>query len=334
VKKIALGICIAVLICAAIYFIIAAVLIMSGKPKKPAPGHGGLDFRELFVNYKNIPQLKTFAARDGKQLSYRHYPARADMVIILIHGSGWHSRYLLPLGEFISSEGLAQVYTPDLRGHGSTPERRGDVDYIGQFEDDLADFITLIRRDNHKAMMIVGGHSSGGGLAIRFAGSKYGHQADAYMLFSPYLQYNAPTIRPNSGGWAQPYTRRIIGLVLLNNVGIRWFNHLTVIDFNMPKEARDGTETLSYTYRLNTSYAPRDYKKDLHAITQPLLVVVGSADEAFYADQFEPVISQLTKGKVKLLPGVTHMGAVVGPKVQPVVKEWLEGLGKPGPKTT
>lgn len=323
-----LSVAVPVLICAVIYFAIAAVLIITGKPKKITPEQGGLDFKELFVDYKSVPQLKTFAARDGTQLAYRHYPAQSDKVIILLHGSGSHSRYLLPLAEFISSEGLAQVYTPDLRGHGSTPKRRGDVDYVGQLDDDLADFITMIRRDNPKAMIIVGGHSSGGGLAIRFAGSKYGRQADAYMLLSPYLRYNAPTIRPNSGGWAQPYTRRIIGLILLNNVGIRWFNGLTVIDFSMPKKARDGTETLSYTYRLNTSYAPNDYKKDLRAITQPLLVVVGSADEAFYADQFEPVISQLTKGRVKLLPGVTHMGAVVSPKVRPVVKEWLKGLEK------
>ena len=96
----------------------------------------------------------------------------------------------------------------------------------------------------------------------------------------------------------------------------------------MPKEARDGTETVSYTYRLNASYAPRDYRKDLSAITQPLLVAVGSSDEAFYPCVFEPVISQFTKGRVKTLPSVTHLGVVVSPKVRPVVKEWLESLGK------
>jgi alpha-beta hydrolase superfamily lysophospholipase len=168
------------------------------------------------------------------------------------------------------------------------------------------------------------GHSSGGGLAIRFGGSKYGQQADAYMLLSPWLKYDAPTIRPNGGGWALPYTRRIIGLTMLNNVGIRWFNYLTVVDFDMPKEARDGTETLSYSYRLNAAYAPRDYRKDLSAITQPLFVVAGTSDEVFYADQLEPVISQCTKVKAKLLPGVTHMGVVVNSAVRPVIKEWLE----------
>ena len=116
---------------------------------------------------------------------------------------------------------------------------------------------------------------------------------------------------------------------MLNNLGIRWFNGLTVIEFNMPEEARDGTETLSYTYRLNTAYAPRNYKRDLRVITQPLLVVVGTADEAFYADQFEPVISQYADVQVELLEDVTHMGVVVGDDIQLIIKEWLEGLDSP-----
>jgi len=328
-EKIILKILTFLIISVVIYFGIAAVLILGGKPKKPTSYEGGPAFNELFFDYSNLPELKTFAARDGKQLAYRHYPSQSDKVVILLHGSGWHSQYFLPLAEFISSEGLAQVYTPDLRGHGRTPERRGDVDYIGQLEDDLADLTAMIRKDNPNAMLIVGGHSSGGGLAIRFAGSRYGQQADAYLLLTPYLTYKGPTIRSNSGGWAHPYTRRIAGLVMLNNVGIRWFNDLTVIQFNMPEEARDGTETLSYSHRLNTAYAPRNYKKDLSAITQPLLVVAGTADESFIVGQYEPVISQYTEVQVRLLQGVTHMGVVVGAEVRPVVKEWLKGLGKP-----
>jgi alpha-beta hydrolase superfamily lysophospholipase len=328
VPKIFLVILKFLIISVVIYFGIAAVLILGVKPAKPTPGESGPAFNELFIDYTNLPQLKTFAARDGKQLAYRHYPAQSDKVTILLHGSGWHSQYFLPLAEFISSEGLAQVYTPDLRGHGPTPERRGDIDYIGQLEDDLADLIAMIRKDNPNAMLIIGGHSSGGGLAIRFAGSRYGQQADAYLLLTPYLTYKGPTIHPKSGGWTYPYTARIAGLVMLNNFGIRWFNGLTVIEFNMPEEARDGTETLSYSYRLNTAYAPRNYKKDLSAITQPLLLTAGTADESFIVDQYEPVISQYTEVQVRLLQDVTHMGVVVGTEVRPAVKEWLEDFGK------
>jgi len=325
-KKIILNIFIFLIIPVVIYFGIASVLIVTGKPDKLTTIRQNLDFKELYFDYSSLPELKSFKARDGKELNYRYYPAKSNKTVILLHGSGWHSRYFLPLAEFISSENLANVYTPDLRGHGLNPGRRGDVDYIDQLEDDIADFINVIKEKNPGTTIILGGHSSGGGLAIRFAGSKYNNQIDGYFLLSPFLKYNAPTVRPNSGGWAKPYTGSIVGLTMLNNVGIRWFNYLTVIEFNMPKEARDGTETLSYTFRMNTAYAPRDYKKDLGAIYQPVLVVAGTGDESFYADQFEPVISKYTEAEVVLLEGVSHMGVVVGEDIRPVIKEWLEGL--------
>ena len=307
---------------------IATVLILFGKGRKFTSEERGLAFHELLFDYSNLPSLQTFAARDGSQMTYRHYPAQSNIVLILVHGSGWHSQYFLPLAEFISSQGLAQVYTPDLRGHGPTPQRRGDVNYINQLEDDLADILAVIRKKNPHATLIVGGHSSGGGLVIRFAGSRYNQQADGYLLLSPFLKYNTPTIRPSSGGWAHAYTGRIAGLSMLNMLRIHWFDYLTAIEFNMPVEVRDGTETLSYSHRLNTAYAPRNYKKDLSAITQPVLVIAGTADESFNAEQFEPVMSQYAAVQVTLLPNVTHMGVVVNPDVQPFLKDWLECFNK------
>ncbi len=317
-----------ILISLVIQLTIATVLIIFGTGKLPDAPESGLVFDELYLDYSTLPELQTFPARDGADLGYRHYPAKSDKVLILVHGSGWHSQYFLPLAEHLSAEGLAQVYTPDLRGHGPTPQRRGDVDYINQLEDDLADLIALIRKDNPDATLIVGGHSSGGGLVVRFAGSQYGQQADAYVLLSPYLKYNAPTIRPNSGGWAYAYTGRIAGLSILNAMGIHWFDHLTAIEFNMPADARDGTETLAYSHRLNTGYAPRNYKKDLKAITQPFLLLAGTTDEAFVADQFEPVVSEYADVQVELLPNLSHMGVVVSPDVQPVFKTWIKSLKK------
>jgi alpha-beta hydrolase superfamily lysophospholipase len=310
----------------AIYAGIAGTLIVIGKPRKPHDPSKGLSFDELFFDTGSLPELESFEARDGTMLAYRHYPADADTVLILLHGSGWHSSYLLPLAEFVSSENLAHVYTPDLRGHGLNPIRRGDIDYIAQLEDDLADFIAMIKREHPRAAVVVGGHSSGGGLALRFAGSPYGQQAAAYLLLAPYLQYNAPTARPNSGGWARPYTARIAGLTMLNNVGIRGLNHLTAIDFNMPENARNGTETLAYSFRLNTGFAPRHYKKDLKALTQPLLLIAGTEDEAFYAEKYEGVVSQYTKGQIELVDGVTHMGAAVDPRIRPIIRASLEGM--------
>lgn len=316
------------LISVIIYFAIAGVLIVVGTSEVSAGEGEGLAFDELTGDYASAPELMPYTTRNGTDLHYRYYPAQdSSLVLLLLHGSGWHSQYFLPLAQQLSEENVAHVYTPDLRGHGPHTEQRGDVDYIGQMEDDLADLIDVIRAAHPDARLILGGHSSGGGLVVRFGGSRYGQGVDAYLLLAPFLQYNAPTVRPNSGGWAYPYTGRIIGLTMLNTVGITWFNHLTAIEYNMPAEVRDGTETLAYSFRLNTAYAPSNYIADLQAMTQPLLLLVGSDDEAFFAEEYDPIIREHTEnGRVQLLPGLGHMGVVTSDEVLQPITEWLQGL--------
>jgi len=91
----------------------------------------------------------------------------------------------------------------------------------------------------------------------------------------------------------------------------------------MPEEARDGTETLAYSHRLNASSSPRNYEEDLRSVAKPLLVVAGTADEALIPEELEPTITQHVKARVELLQDVTHMGVVVGPEIRSVIKEWL-----------
>lgn len=310
----------------AIYGIVAVTLILAGKTHKPAEHNSSLSFKELICDYSLLPELTPYHTRDNRILQYRYYPSRSDTALILLHGSGWHSRYFLPLAKYISSSNLAQVYTPDLRGHGPSPYKRGDIDYMGQFEDDIEDLIAVIRKNPTVKTIILGGHSSGGGLAVRFAGSSYGKDISAYILLAPYLAYNAPTTRENSGGWANPNTPRIIGLSMLNSISITALNRLPVISFNIPAEVRDGSETLEYSYRLLKSYEPRDYQKDLKSIHQPLLVIAGTQDESFVSSQYQPVISKLTDVEVRELTGASHMGVVVGPEVRGVLKKWLLSL--------
>jgi non-heme chloroperoxidase len=317
-----------VLISLAIYFGIASgLVIIDGKPKQGTLDQNQLVFDELNIDYSDIPSLDTFLCRDKSYLDYRYYPSKSENVIILLHGSGWHSKYFLPLAEYLGDQNLGHVYTPDLRGHGIAPAKRGDIDYIKQYEDDLVDLIKLIKTKHPNSKLILGGHSSGGGLAVRFAGSKYGEQVDALLLLTPFLKYNAPTVKPKSGGWVSVHMPRIIGLSMLNNVFMRKLNYLPVIDFNMPKEYRDGTETLTYSYRLNTGYAPKNYKKDFKSIHQKTLILVGSNDESFVPEMFEPTVSKYKRDViVKILMNVTHMGLVMGKEVRPVLNEWIKEL--------
>lgn len=218
--------------------------------------------------------LQTYTTEDGSKLGYRHYQSSADTLVLLIYRSGWHGMQFHPMASKIAGQDIADVIVRDLRGYGLSPERRGDVDYIGQTEHDISDLIVDATNNKDYKKITLGGHSSGGGLVIRYAANKDVEKADKYILMAPYLKYNAPTTIENSGGWANPCSRRIAGISMLNNVGIKAFNDFPVITFVMSQNVLEGplgdTATVEYTYRLNTGFAPKmNYTRDLSALEKP-----------------------------------------------------------------
>jgi alpha-beta hydrolase superfamily lysophospholipase len=332
----------ALVVCVVAYFAVALGLIVSDRPNPmPAKAGAGFDFGGArAADYRDLPARMFFTARDGTRLGYRLYQsakpeAARNRIIILVHGSAWHGMQFHPMARHLAAQGLGTVVTPDMRGHGAKPVRRGDVDYVGQLEDDMADLITHLKTGRDAPQVVLGGHSSGGGFVVRFAGGPHGRMADAFILLAPFLKHDAPTMREKASGWAQPATRRIIGLVMLNVVGIRALNHLPALGFAMPEAILKGryghTATTVYTFRMLAAFAPRpDYEADLKAIKKPLLVVAGRKDEAFRAERFEPVISKHTStGTYHVLPGINHLGVVSGPEILPVLTRWLKTLDRP-----
>ena len=303
----------------------ALALLGCSSERGVADVQGAFTWNELVGTAIPSSPIESFQARDGSTLFYRSYGEQSPIDLVLMHGSGFDSAYLGSLATRISSTGIARVWTPDVRGHGLSPQRRGDIDYVDQLEDDLADLSGWIRWRNPHGVLVIGGHSSGGGLAIRFAGGPYRGTADGYLLLAPFLQYDAPTVRPGVGGWATPKTSRIVGLNVLNAIGIRSFNGLTAIEFNLPPTYRTGNETLFYSYRLMTGFSPRNYVSDLRTLREPILVVAGADDEAFYAEEFRDVFGSLTPhADIELVADTTHLGLVVATELPPLVIEWLE----------
>ena len=275
----------------------------------------GLDFSVL--SGAALPALQSYTARDGGALGFRRWDSgRAEApLVVAVHGSGWHGAQFARLGAGLAAAGF-DVIAPDLRGHGPNPERRGDIDYIGQLEDDLADLIGAEAEPGQPVTML--GHSSGGGLVIRFAGGAHGGLIDRAVLLAPFVQYDAPTARPNSGGWARVLTRRVIGLVMLNTVRITALNHLPVIQFRFPDAVLDGPQgqsaTRAYSFRLNTSFAPRrNWQADVASLPD-FLLLAGREDEAFRAEAYEPTFAPLTDRGQYALTGATHLSLVDDPE--------------------
>lgn len=318
-------------ISAGITLLIALGLVVSARPVLLS-GEGGLDFSKQVPSVPPVPIKQiSVAMRDGVSLSVGYVAGPSDApLLILVHGSGWHGAQFAGLAGALT--GQADILIPDLRGHGALqgagPERRGDVEYIGQLEDDLADLIKARAKPGQK--VVLAGHSSGGGLVVRFAGGAHRDLIESAILLAPFLKYNAPTTRPNSGGWARVLTRRIIGLSMLNALRIRVLNHLTVIQFNMPQAVLDGplgeTATLAYSYRMNTSYAPRSaYLRDIAQLPR-FLLIVGAADEAFVAEAYAPLMREVTdKGRYHLVEGATHLGVVDAPETARLIGDFLNG---------
>lgn len=271
------------------------------------------------------PPAESVAMRDGYALQIRPYENGEGALIVLVHGSGWNGLQFSQLAPQLRGT----VLVPDLRGHGAQPGRRGDVDYIGQLEDDLADLITAKAAPGQKVVLI--GHSSGGGLVVRFAGGQHKDLMDHAVLLAPFLHHSAPTMRPRSGGWAQPLIRRIIALSMLNSVGITAWNHLTAIQFKMPTEVLEGPlghlATTSYSYRLNQSYAPRsNYINDIKGLPD-FLLLVGGRDEAFVADAYPPLMEAETdKGHYQILTGLGHLDLVDAPQTLGAIQGFLDGI--------
>ncbi len=117
-----------------------------------------------------IPKVENFEARDRSLIGYRHYQSKqaSRVKLYLVHAETGDDLQLAALAGGVSSRlGLADVFTLDLRGHGQNPLHRGDIGYVGQPTNDLADLVAATSAPGD--LVVVGGHSSGAAVAARLA---------------------------------------------------------------------------------------------------------------------------------------------------------------------
>ena len=263
------------------------------------------------VDRSTMPGLERFQARDGTALAYRHYPAGAaavGRVAVLVHGSSGSSTSVHALAEALAAHGV-ETYAPDIRGHGASGTR-GDIGYIGQLEDDLADLVAVIRQTAPKAPLTLIGHSAGGGFALRVASSPIQNLFVRTVLLAPYLGYDAPTNRPDSGGWASADIPRFLALGILRGAGIECCEALPTLAFAVPPNS-ENILAATYSYRLMRNFATRGYKADVAAATRPITVIAGADDELMLADKYaEAVHAVAPPVDVKPIDGVNHMAVV------------------------
>jgi non-heme chloroperoxidase len=261
------------------------------------------------IDYSGLPAIETYRARDGAMLAYRSYAGDGKRVAVLIHGSSGNSISMHALAKALNAAGMT-IYVLDMRGHGASG-RRGDIDYAGQLDDDVMDFVKFFRLPRRDATATLVGFSSGAGFALRFAGGADGSLFDRYLLISPALYYTSPTNRPDAGGWAAVYLPRIVALSIVSGLGIHWFDGLPVIRFAVPPEM-EGSLTATYSARLLANFGSGEHYLDaIRKTSKPIAVLIGGADEILYPERFPPLFHSVRPGiEVTVVGRVSHTGMI------------------------
>ena len=264
-------------------------------------------------NFAELPKVQTLKARDGAPINYRLYPGREDRAVVLAHGSTGSGVEMLKLAQALQAAG-ATVYAISLRGHGGSGTANGDVSYLGQLDDDLADLVKGLGLDRPGVHRTLAGFSSGGGLVLRIAGGPQAALFDDYLALSPYIAPDSPTNKPNSGGWAGVAMPRIVALSLLDSVGLPWFQGLPAVHFATAAKA-DNNRTPIYSFRLVASLQlGRDWRAVLARIKAPTAIVIGANDELFNADQFQPTMQAINpRIGVTVVPNEGHLAMIADP---------------------
>ena len=274
------------------------------------------------IDHSGLPPLERYATRDGSTLAYRAWPGGSERVAVLIHGSTGLSANMNPLAKALVADG-ATVYAPDMRGHGESG-RRGDIDYIGQMDDDMADFMALIKPRHPGARFTLIGFSSGGGFTLRRAGGSNGDLFDSYILLSPFLGPRAPSSRPDSGHWAVAYQGRIVALLLLDRVGIRWFDGLPAVAFARRPDPREPIPI--WSFRLAANFGSGfDAIGACQRARKPMALLVGGDDDEMVADAYAPMLNPVRPDiPVEVVPGIGHMGMTIEPAALAAIRAMFD----------
>jgi len=141
------------------------------------------------------------------------------------------------------------------------------------------------------------------------------------VLLAPYLGYDAPTNRPDSGGWARADIPRLIGLSVLRRLGILCCESLPTLAFAVPANS-ERILASTYSYRLMRISRRAATGDDFAATRHPVTLISGADDELMLPDKYADAVHAIAPSvEVKLIDGVDHMGIVSDPKAASAVAD-------------
>jgi len=272
---------------------------------------------------------RQFEMSDHKRIFGYRFPKESPNTVVLLHGVASSAYVYNRTATLLREATQSEVYTIDLRGHGQSEGKSGDVDFINQYANDLAEIIAIIRKEKPGGKIILAGHSMGGGVILRYAMESNFDQPDGFLLFAPLIGHNSPAFHVGSSeseSVEEPFMKihfeRIIGLTMLNEINNHTSDSLPVLFLNLP----ESMPLRSYSFRANASMAPDDYAAALQSVHKPMLVLIGTDDEVFSAEAMQSAVIENSAGEVKIIDEATHNGVRHSPQSFTFIEDWYSKL--------
>lgn len=155
----------------------------------------------------------------------------------MLHGVASTATELLTFADGLAQSGGVRVFTPDIRRHGQSGGPRSDVNYVGQYERDLADVFYELREEEPDSKIVVAGHSMGGGIALRYALLTEPTTPDGYLLLAPNFGEGPTQAQPEerddpNAEFVRFDLQRMIGQIMFDAVGVKALDARRILWFN------------------------------------------------------------------------------------------------------
>jgi acylglycerol lipase len=262
----------------------------------------------------------SIAAADGIPLLVRRWSPAVEgwAHMLLVHGLAEHSGRYERTGRMLADAGI-DVTAFDLRGHGGSGGRRGDVERWRDYLDDIAAGLEAVRAEAHRRPVVLLAHSYGGLISTDYVLS--GRPAPDLLVLS------APALDDGLPRWQHvvvPLLAKIMPTLALKNA---WGPDVLSRDPEVGRLAGlDPGSPDRTTLRLGAFgfAAQKRVRSTLSRLAVPALVFHGSDDRLVPPTATEPFV-QLPGVTRRVYPGLRHetLNEPEGPQVVADVIGWL-----------
>jgi alpha-beta hydrolase superfamily lysophospholipase len=253
-------------------------------------------------------------------------PIRAD--VLLTHGLGEHTGRYAHVAAALAGRGI-RLLAYDLRGHGRSSGRRGDVERYEDFLDDLCAVSAQAPWSGRPVFLF--GHSLGGQVTLRHLQRDRPAVAGA-IVASPWLRL----------AFEPPRWKVAVARVAMRFApGLRFATGMRLDRLSRDTEhVRAITDSGLTGHRISArmffavSEAGELALREAHAVQVPLLLLHGDADPITHWRTTEEFSRQPgpTEKMLKIYPGVLHEAHndVGRDQVLRDIADWIESRLKPG----